>query len=389
MLVAQQEIIVVGGGVVGLSAALAMQHCGFKVHVLDAGSLLSENESTANNRVYALNYSSQKLLTTLGVWQFIDVVGCAPYRNMHVWTAGSKAAIDFDARTIAQAQLGFIVSESALKNALLQRITALDDIVLHAHTSVDAIKSSLENIAVFSGAQVFSAQGVLIADGALSPARQSLGVALHEWSYNHSAIIATISTEKKHQQTAYQVFHAEGPLALLPLNNTNTCSIVWSLPPEKAKANMALSEAEFNEALSSAFFHKLGALKLLSARHMIPLHMRHTKQYAGARWVLLGDAAHTVHPMAGLGLNVGLADVASWMKIAQEHPDNLWHTRHTARYQRQRKHAVWQIIAMLEGLKFIFSKNNGPLAWLRDQGLKLCDNLAPLKRFFIAQAAGE
>lgn len=383
----QFNVLVLGGGVVGLTAALAMAQRGYRVAIIDAGSL-SVDTSRPDARVYAINYASQTLLQQLGAWQHVDAQRLAPYQHMHVWDAVNGAHIDFDARSVAAAYLGAIIEESVLKQALLQQVAQQANISLFPGCCVDALDETPQQVQVRSQHQVWQGQLLMIADGANSPARQKLKVELSTWSYQQQAVVATVAVENAHQQTAYQVFNPEGPLAFLPLAKAHECSIVWSTDPIQAKKLLELPDDAFNAALTTAFASKLGQVQLISKRHQFPLHMRHVKQYVGARWLLLGDAAHTIHPLAGLGLNVGLADVASWLRCLDAAPGALVAKKALGAYQRERKHAVWQIIALMEGFKRLFGNSFMPVVTLRGLGLGFCNQFTPLKRLFIQHARG-
>ncbi|WP_040534507.1 UbiH/UbiF/VisC/COQ6 family ubiquinone biosynthesis hydroxylase [Legionella drancourtii] len=381
------EVLVLGGGIVGLSAALAMAQRGYRVAIIDAGSLTVDT-SRPDARVYAINYASQTLLQQVGAWQRVDPQHLAPYQHMHVWDAVNGAHIDFDSRSVAAPYLGVIIEEAILKLALLQQVAQQANISLFPDCCVDAVHPDLHHVQVCSQQQVWEGQLLMIADGANSPARQKLKVELTSWPYKQQAIVATVAVEKAHQQTAYQVFNPDGPLAFLPLADAKQCSIVWSTTPLQAKKLLDLADDEFNEVLTTAFAQKLGQVQVISKRYQFPLHMRHVKQYSGNRWLLLGDAAHTIHPLAGLGLNVGLADVASWIHCLDTAQGALVSKKALGAYQRERKHAVWQIIALMEGFKRLFSNSFMPVVTLRGLGLGFCNQFTPLKRLFIQHARG-
>lgn len=381
------DVLIVGAGVVGLTASLAMAAQGYTCAVIDAGAL-SVDTGSIDPRVYAINKASQSLFEQLGVWQHLDKNRVSPYQRMYVWDALNGACIDFDSRSIAAATLGTIIEESIIKQALMQQIAVESKITLFAHSAVNELKESDTFIELFS--QEHSWQGALlvIADGAHSPLRQKLKVPFTQWSYQQHAVVATVETELGHHKTAYQVFHSDGPLAFLPLAKPQQCSIVWSTTPERTEHIMALDEESFNRELSLAFAKKLGMVTGSSKRYQFPLHMRHVHQYCGARWLLMGDAAHTIHPLAGLGLNVGLADVACWARQISC-VDTLRHLKKIlGAYQRERKTAVWQTIVLMEGLKRVFAQSSSPLSSLRALGIRTCNQLPVLKRLFIEHAEG-
>lgn len=382
-----QHVLIVGGGIVGLTAATAMALRGFAVTVIDAGPLSLPVE-TNNLRAYAINQASQRLLEELGVWQLLEPRALSPYREMYIWDAMNGASIGFDARSIAKPDLGFILAESDLKHALLLRLAAFEQVRLCGGKKVSGVEVSDAEAKVSSAKTHWHGQLLMISDGALSPTRTLLNVPLTTWSYHQHAIVATVKTAKAHQQTAYQVFLNEGPLAFLPLANHHECSIVWSTTPEQAKELMALDDKAFRFTLGNAFDHKLGTITKVGERQSFPLAMRHAKQYVGERWLLMGDAAHTIHPLAGQGLNVGLADIACWLSCLDKAKQKLTAKRALSAYQRERKHAVWQSIVLMEGIKRTFALSFPPWALLRGIGMQCCDELAPLKRLFIAHAAG-
>ncbi|QBR82951.1 2-polyprenyl-6-methoxyphenol hydroxylase [Legionella israelensis] len=381
------DCLVAGGGIVGLTAAITMSTQGYSVAVIDSGSLTADT-SKPDPRVYAINQASKELLQQLGVWQYMDENCISPYQQMHVWDAANNAAIDFDSRIVATNHLGVIIEESVLKKALFLRIREQDGIHLFPESSIDSvIHNNLITVGVAH--RQWQGQLLVVTDGAHSPTREKLNVSLNSWSYHQYAIVATVEVEHKHQQTAWQVFHADGPLAFLPLTDSHQCSIVWSSASAKAKALMSLPEDEFNEKLTDAFCRKLGQTKLISKRHQFPLTMRHVKQYSGSRWLLAGDAAHTIHPLAGLGLNLGLADIACWLEEIKGLKSTPDFSKALASYQRQRKTEVWKMIFVMDSLKTLFGHPLPAVKVIRGIGLHCFNQFKPLKRFLIHQAMGK
>lgn len=381
------DVLVIGGGVVGLTAALAMAASSFSVALIDTGSLVVDS-SSHDPRVYAINKASQQFLASLQVWDVMERDRLSPYQRMHVWDTMNGAAIDFDARTIAESTLGTIIEESIIKQALLSQMAINPHLQLISHTTIETVHEDRHGIVLSDGKQSWQGQLLIVAEGGHSPTRQKLGVSLVEWSYQQQALVTRVHTDIAHGKTAYQVFNEHGSLAFLPLTEPHQCSIVWSTDHAYAEYLMTLDEPAFNEVLTHTFTKKLGGTRLLSPRHQFPLHMRHAKEYVGARWLLAGDAAHTIHPLAGLGLNLGLADVASWCKHLQNNNNQLTAKRTLGAYQRERKAMVWQTIMMMEGFKQFFLIQQRPISALRGWGLKLCNDLGPLKRLFIQHASG-
>ncbi len=382
------DVLIIGGGVIGLSAGIGMRLRGYSVAILDAGHF-DVDLTKPDSRVYAVNQASIDLFNALDVWSQLDKTRISPYQNMHVWDAASGAHIDFDSRMVAASQLGFIIQQSVIKQALLQRLSQLGVTLfpasrvakLHAHPNGLIIQDNQLN--------KWQAKLTIVADGALSKMRDLLNVSVTSWPYHQAAIVVTVQHTKPHQHIAYQVFTSQGPLAFLPLSDPYQSSIVWSTGEKQAERLMSLSDKAFSEQLTKAFQSTLGQNQTISSRHRFPLYMRHVDKYAGKHWILMGDAAHTIHPLAGLGLNVGLSDLAVWLNYLDRYQLNLHSKPLFKAYQRQRKSALWQTIGLMEGLKMLFLNPFPPLVSLRGLGLALCNRFVPVKQLFIKHAMGQ
>lgn len=381
------EVIVVGQGVVGLSAAIAMRGLDYEVTVIDAGPAVNKKAPNIS-RIYAINPASINLFKKINVWQHINNAEISSYNRMHVWEAKTGAKIEFDSRINASRELGVMLEEATIKQALLKQAATLQ-IQLINEFKVTEVTEGANEIIIYNDSQdTWHGQLLIIADGARSSLRDKLGVKITTWPYNQNALIANVQTSKPHQKTAYQVFTPDGPLAFLPQANQYQSSIVWSLPPDKAQAYLTQDEKQFTANLAKTFAHKLGKIKLLSQRLQFPLHMRHTQQYSGKRWLLMGDAAHTIHPLAGLGLNIGLADLSTWLNEINQHNGAINSKKVLNSYQRKRKHALWQVIALMQGLHVLFTNKVTPITKLASFGLNLVNNLTPVKKLIIQHASG-
>ena len=325
-------------------------------------------------RVYALNHASISCLEALNVWRTIPSTERSPYRKMHIWDAKTQAHLDFDTRLYGKSELGMILKETTLKKALYDACIQ-HNVHFLPNTEAQGIITASEKVFIETTQQRLSSKFLIVTDGAQSAMRKHLGVELTTWPYHQHAIVAQVQTEKPHNHTAYQIFTPDGPLAFLPLQNPHHCSIVWSTATIKADALIALEDNAFQEALTKTFENTLGPCTLLTSRHQIALHMRHAQTYQGPRWILMGDAAHSIHPLAGLGLNLGFADLRAWLRLFdQATPKNLFRERMLSAYQRDRKYAVWQVIALMEGLKLIFANPLPPIQFLRGMGMNLLNH---------------
>lgn len=381
------DVIVVGGGIVGLSAAMALSQRQLSVAVIDAGPI-NVDVKKPNVRVFAINHASKQWFQSLGVWDEMAQMGVSPYQHMHVWDDETQACIDLDARMIGDNKLGYIIEERVIKNALLNNIHQ-HNVTLLPNQIIDKVETNRsEDVLVHSADKHWHGSLLVVADGPKSTMRQWLNVKLTSWPYHQHALVAKVNTEKPHQQTAYQVFNADGTLAFLPLKDPYQCSIVWSTSPKKAGALVDMEEMRFNEQLQTAFASHLGQCALEGLRHQFPLTMRHVQQYHGHRWVIMGDAAHSIHPLAGLGLNLGLADVQTFISLMDERGKPVATQSLLGAYQRHRKYHVWQTIALMQGLKSLFISPLTPVKTLRGLGLNACNQTPFLKRLFIEQATG-
>ncbi len=396
MSVIKKDIAIVGAGVSGLALCLALQE-DFQVALIDP----IEPQTTWPKdkpalRQSALNLSSKALFEKLGVWDSIMDYHHGRYRSMHVWDHISGADITMDASEVAESYLGYIIENRVLCAALWQHITAKSI----EHPCYGVFGSKLDSITKVGecwqlttqdGVQI-EAPLVVAADGARSWLRQELNFTSVSGSYEQSALVALVEHQKPHAQCASQVFLPEGPLAFLPQHDPHYSSIVWTMEPEQAQRHLELSNDDFNQALSQAFSAQLGACKLVGEKHsrgVFPLHYHHAKCYFKDQVVLLADAGHQIHPLAGQGMNLGLADVAALALQLQKAKAKKrpFYTDHVLRgYQQQRyKHNQTTLMAM-NTFKKLFSNDHAPSVLLRSFGLKSANKLGFIKRYCIKQA---
>lgn len=387
------DVAIVGGGMVGLAVACGLQGSGLRVAVLEqrVPEPLAA-DAPPQLRVSAINAASEKLLTRLGVWQDILSRRASCYHGMEVWDKDSFGHISFDDQSMGYSHLGHIVENSVIHYALWNKAQQSSDITLLAPAELQQVAwGENETFLTLKDGSMLTARLVIGADGANSWLRNKADIPLTFWDYQHHALVATIRTEEPHDAVARQVFHGEGILAFLPLSDPHLCSIVWSLSPEEAQRMQQASEDEFNRALNIAFDNRLGLCKVESARQVFPLTGRYARQFAAHRLVLVGDAAHTIHPLAGQGVNLGFMDAAELiaeLKRLHRQGKDIGQYIYLRRYERSRKHSAALMLAGMQGFRDLFPGTNPAKKLLRDIGLKLADTLPGVKPQLIRQAMG-
>ncbi|EFN9756059.1 FAD-dependent 2-octaprenylphenol hydroxylase [Escherichia marmotae] len=387
------DVAIVGGGMVGLAVACGLQGSGLRVAVLEqrVPEPLAA-DAPPQLRVSAINAASEKLLTRLGIWQDILSRRASCYHGMEVWDKDSFGHISFYDQSMGYSHLGHIVENAVIHYALWNKAQQSSDITLFAPAELQQVAwGENETFLTLKDGSMLTARLVIGADGANSWLRNKADIPLTFWDYQHHALVATIRTEEPHEAVARQVFHGEGILAFLPLSDPHLCSIVWSLPPQEAQRMQQASEDEFNRALNIAFDNRLGLCKVESERQVFPLTGRYARQFAAHRLALVGDAAHTIHPLAGQGVNLGFMDAAELiaeLKRLHRQGKDIGQYIYLRRYERSRKHSAALMLASMQGFRDLFSGANPAKKLLRDIGLKLADTLPGVKPQLIRQAMG-
>ena len=391
------DIIIVGAGMVGLTLACALGSSALRIAVMEAQALPTGTapDDEIDLRVSAITRASQRIFTTVGAWPGMVARRMNPFREMHVWDAGNTSAdildnrgeIHFDSAEIGEPTLGYIVENRVIQTALLDRLRSFSNITLLCPASVVSVSITAEGVQVgldqadMNQARTLTAKLIVGADGAHSKVRQLAGITTRGWSYAQKGVVATVKTELPHRDTAWQRFLPSGPLAFLPLHD-GRCSIVWSTTPEHADALVAMDETAFLAALEQAFGDKLGKM-IASAdpshRAAFPLHLQHASAYTAPRLALIGDAAHTLHPLAGQGVNLGVLDAATLSEViinAYNSGKDFGTHGVLRRYERWRKGDNLAMMAAMDAFKRLFSNDIMPLRWLRRGGLGACPSIS-------------
>ncbi len=374
------DITIIGAGIAGLTTACALaQKTRLSIAIIDTKPLAQTwQPDSYHHRVSAIALSSKRIFQNIGAWQHIASHRISPFNRITVWDNASSAEVSFRAAEVGEAQLGYILENNLMQDALLSCLQQLPQVIIHASTTLDM--SQLQHSKLIIGA-----------DGANSWVRQQAGIKLAAEDYGHDAIVATVRTAKPHEQNARQVFLQDGPLAFLPLNDSHLCSIVWSMPPEQAQATLALNDDEFKSQLSQAFSNRLGEVIETSKRFSFPLKKQRADRYIADRIALIGDAAHTVHPLAGQGLNVGLLDAAALVDVIT---DALHHNRDFGALQTLRRYERWRkgenalMLSGIDSIKALFCSNKQTTKALRSFGLNITQQMPLLKNLFINRAIG-
>ncbi|MBE1161384.1 UbiH/UbiF/VisC/COQ6 family ubiquinone biosynthesis hydroxylase [Dyella acidiphila] len=385
------DIAVVGGGMVGAAAALAFARAGFATALLEARPPAAWHaQDELDLRVVGLAPSSIALLEELDVWTSIRNARACPYTHMHVWDAQSGAAIDFDAGDEGRDLLGYIVENNLVQWTLWQALEAAGVQRLCPATVKDFEVRGDRVVLELADGESLSVRLLVAADGAGSPLRQRAGIGTHGHDYGQRAIVAHVATERAHAGTAWQRFLPTGPLALLPLADGRS-SLVWSMPEAEARRVQALDEPAFLAELGIASDFRLGRIVASTPRAAFPLKLQLADAYQAERLVLLGDAAHAVHPLAGQGVNLGLRDVAELrdtLLAARNEGRDIAATHVLRRYARRRRSADTLDAYGFDALARIYAWQAMPLVAARGLGVRLLDRLSPLKRRIAAHAAG-
>ena len=390
-----KDVVIAGGGMVGLTLALALAQGGLEVVLADPLTPEQMSDQRFDGRVSALAFASVRMLRVLGLWErlapdaqpILDIV----VTDGQLGRSASPFSLHFDHNEIGET-LGYIVENRHIRQALLAavadetRITFLPGIAA-GDLSVGETHARL----VLSDGTIYASPLVVAAEGRDSPLREAQGIKTVGWEYPQTGIVTTVEHEKPHNGVAYEHFLPVGPFAILPMTG-NRSSLVWTEDVKEARGLIALDEKAFTAALALRFGAHLGALKAAGPRWTYPLKLYLARAYVKDRFALVGDAAHTIHPIAGQGLNLGLKDAAALAETILDAARLGLDTGRAdvlARYERWRRFDSFVLAAVTDGLNRLMSNDLVPVRLIRDLGMGVVDQIPPLRRFFMRHAGGD
>lgn len=385
------DVVIVGAGVAGLVAAIEMSRAGLQVALIESREF-EESKPGQHVRVSALNVVSERILRHLGSWKNLPEHALSPFREIAVRDAEGSGEVEFSYRDVGRAYLGHIVANEALIKTLLDRAHALPSFTLLCPAQLDALIISDETIKLkLADGSSLTTKLLVGADGAQSWVRKTLNIPLSESAYDHTAIVATVKTSRPHQSIARQRFRENGPIAFLPLHDPHHCSIVWSTLPEEAEELMQCDHETLGKKIAATIDNELGMIVVMDKPISYPLTMRHASHYVHPRVALIGDAAHTIHPLAGQGMNLGILDAACLSEVVV---DNFRAQRDIGLIQNLRRYERWRRgdnQLMIDAMAFFkegFAVQRGFLRQFRDLALCVTNRNRWLRRIFMHNAMG-
>lgn len=385
------ELLIAGGGLTGLLLGVACAGAGLPVAIVDRQDPAAVLAEDFDGRSSAIAYGSRQVLDALGLWSDL-ALDAEPILEIRVADDDSGLFLQYDHRELeTRAPLGFIVENRVFRRALIARARSIPNLVLLAPLTVDSVVTSpLKAEAVLLDGRLVRARLVAAADGQSSPLRRAFGIRSVERRYSQTAIVTTVRHERPHRGIAVEHFLPAGPFAILPMTGSRS-SIVWTERAELTPRLMELSDAAFTTELAARFGDFLGAVEPVGPRWAYPLALLLAQRYVAARLALVGEAAHVIHPIAGQGLNLGIRDVAALAELvidARRLGLDIGDDTLLRRYQRWRHFDALALVAVTDGLNWLFSNSITPARLARDLGLAVVDRLSPLKRMLMRDAMG-
>ena len=383
----ETDILIIGGGLVGASLAVALGQAGLSVTVVEACPLSADQQPNYDERSIALAQGSQCIFSALGLWQSLQDEVC-PIHTIHVSDRGHFGFTRLHREQQGVPALGYVATARVLGKTLLDQLGRLPNVrtlapaqLIDFQVRADGVSTRLM---LEDQTLECSTRLLVAADGAQSSVRDQLGIHSTRRDYGQTAVIANVTAERGHENVAYERFTDSGPLALLPMTGQR-CALVWTVRSDQSDDVLGLDDAQFLSRLQERFGYRLGRFVKVGQRHAYPLQLLQSRESVRPRMALIGNAVHTLHPVAGQGFNLGLRDVAALAEVVMDaRRKGLDIGDHTvlARYADWRQTDQRRVVAFTDGMVRLFGHSLPPVAWLRDAGMLALDICPPAKRWF-------
>ncbi|PSB34330.1 FAD-dependent hydroxylase [Stenomitos frigidus] len=384
------DVVIVGGGLVGMTLACALKHSGLQVALLEAKP---QSDAVARGQAYHINLSSSRIFDGMGVWRHMRP-GVNPIAQIRLSDAGDPEAVQFVPQDLGTDVLGYVAEHRVLLEALRTAVSECANVtyvcpaaLVHTSTETDGV--TLEVLQAGATHQLRT-RLLVAADGSRSSLRQQARIRTRGWQYWQACVVAFIKPEEPHHNIAYERFQTDGPFAILPLPN-NLCRIVWTAPKAEAEALMALDDEHFLRELKQRYGDQMGTLSLVGERYVFPVQLMQSDRYVLPRLALIGDAAHCCHPVGGQGVNLGIRDAAALAQILQtahQQGQDIGALQVLRPYERWRKRENLLVLGFTDVLNRMFSNRVLPLVVLRRLGLWTLRSLRPAKRIALTLMTG-
>ncbi len=384
------DLIIVGGGMVGLALACSLRHSGLHIVIIERGEAPVRKSLERDCRVSAIVMGNVKILQGIGVWKYLEK-DAGPMQAMRIWDNQEQGGIRFDASEIGENMLGYLIENSCTQQAMHKALLESDHVEFCSPAEIESLEWHDADVEVrLADGRLLTTPLIVGADGGRSWVREQAGIGTWQRDYSQKGIVATVRPERGHNNIAFQRFLPTGPLAMLPMTD-GLCSIVWSAENSEAERLMAMSDESFLDALNLTFGPMLGRISEAGDRAAFPLVAKLAKHFVRKRVALVGDAAHCIHPLAGLGVNLGLRDA---MVLAQEISDAYrfdedWGDMPVLdRYMKLRMPDVLSVMGSMEGLHQVFTGGIPGLKELRGLGMRVLGNSAAIKQLLMRNSTG-
>ncbi len=387
------DVLIVGGGMVGATIACALGGSELSVGVIELRKPDAfDHEQPHDMRVSAISMASENILRNVGAWPNLLNKRLCPYRRLKAWEVDAeRAATEFNSEDIGEDHLGHIVENRVIQLALLEQLQQCENIELICPAEISTIDYAPgASLITLADEQQLLGKLLIAADGAQSKVRSQVGIGVHSWDYEQHALVASVTTELPQQDITWQQFTPSGPVAFLPLSG-HQGSLVWYNSPSEARKLLALNDEAFLAAVESNFPQCLGSIDSLLGRAAFPLRRQHAQEYIKEGVALAGDAAHTIHPLAGQGVNIGLLDAAALAEVlldALQAGDDITSVQVLKRYEDQRRNQNLLMMQVMDSFYRLFSNDHLPLKLLRNIGLGAAGKLGPARNKVMRFAMG-